>query len=152
MIRFNDPDDGKAIADGATACYNPVGDACIAAHRGGKLLGGVIYQGYTGASIQAHIASFDPHWLTRDMLWMIFHYPFEQLGVKKIFGQVGAHNAKALEFDRKLGFKEEARIADVYPEGDMVLLSMHKADCRFLSIKPRHIEVSYGQEQSAEAA
>lgn len=153
MIRINNFRDGRAIARGATCCFNPEADVCIANVKDGRVLGGVVYQGFTEASIQAHVASFDRNWLTRDLLWAMFHYPFEQLGVKKIFGQVGAHNTKALEFDLNLGFKEEARIKDVYPEGDMILLAMYKADCRFLSIKPRNLEdFTYGQEQSSEAA
>lgn len=86
-----------------------------------------------------HVAAFRPRWINRDLLWAAFHYPFVQLGVKKVFGQVPEDNTKALELNRNLGFKEETRIADVYPEGDMVLMSMYKADCRWLSIKPRGI-------------
>jgi hypothetical protein len=137
VIRYDDNDDGVRIAGKAGTHYNPAVDVVIASvSADGELMGGVVYQGYTGASVQMHVASFMPNWITKDLLWVTFHYPFEQLGVKKVFGQVGVHNTKALEFDLKLGFKEETRIADVYPEGDMALLSMYKADCRWLAIKP----------------
>lgn len=146
MIKFNQPEDGYAIAKKAGCIFNPKCDQVIARYLKGNLAGGVLYQGHTGASIQMHVAGFAPHWLSRDMLWMVFHYPFVQLGVKKVFGQVGVHNTKALEFDRKLGFKEEVRIADVYPEGDMALMSMYKEDCKWLEIEPHgHEDASNGE-------
>ena len=69
------------------------------------------------------------------MLWITFDYPFNQLGVKKLIGQVPSSNLKALEFDKKLGFKEEARISDVFPDGDLIVLSMRREDCRWLKIR-----------------
>ncbi len=140
MIRFNDKSDGEKISTAAQLAYNPSTDVCIARVEDGELWGGVVYQGYTGASISIHMAGFNPRWVNKDMIWVAFHYPFVQLGCKKLFGQVGLHNQKALELDLRLGFKEEARIADVYPEGDMVLLSMRLEDCKWLSIKPTNIE------------
>lgn len=140
MIRFNHAFDGVRIAEAAGCIYNDAVDNVIARWVGDDLVGGILYQGYTGASVQMHVAGFRPRWLNRDLLWVAFDYPFTQLGVKKVFGQVGVHNTKALEFDRNLGFKEEARIADVYPEGDMILMSMYKSDCRWLNIQPRELE------------
>ena len=29
---------------------------------------------------------WDPHWINRDMLYVVFDYPFNQLGVKRLFG------------------------------------------------------------------
>jgi hypothetical protein len=145
MIRFNDPHDAYAIAQSAGAVFNSSVDQCIARVEDGKLMGGVLYQRYTGASIGLHVASFDPLWVNRDMLWVCFHYPFVQLGCKKMFGEVPESNSKALEFDLKLGFKEEARIKDVFPDGDLIVLSMVREDCRWLRLKPRGLqEPSYG--------
>jgi hypothetical protein len=77
-------------------------------------------------------------------VWVAFHYPFVQLGVKKLFGQVGIHKPEILKIDIQLGFKIEAVIKDVYPEGDMALLSMYKDDCRWLKVKPRTIASQKG--------
>ena len=51
-------------------------------------MGGVIFSNYTGESIAMHSAAWDQHWINRDMLFVIFDYPFNQLGVKRMFGQV----------------------------------------------------------------
>jgi len=137
VIQFGNFDHAEQIAKAARIYFNPLCDVCISRSKDDKLLGGVIFQQFTGMSITIHVAAFDPHWINPDMLWITFHYPFEQLKVKKIFGQVPQDNSRALEFDRKLGFKIETIIRDVYPDGDMVLLSMYREDCRWLRLKPR---------------
>lgn len=136
MFRFNNSVDGMAIAAKAGAIFNAACDMCVARIEKGELYGGVVYSAYTGASICIHMAGFKPMWANKDMLWVAFHYPFVQLGVKKIFGQVGVHRPEVLKIDLQMGFKPEAVIKDVYPEGDMMLLSMYKDDCKWLNIKP----------------
>ena len=59
-----------------------------------------------------------------------------------MFGQVPASNVRALEFDRKLGFIEETRIKDVFPDGDLVVLSMKREDCKWLNLKPKTLKES----------
>lgn len=136
MIKLNDPSHGIAICASVGITYNPTYDVVLSRVENGALYGGVVYQGYTGASIAIHMAGFHPRWINRDMLWVAFDYPFVKLGVKKLVGHVSSGNQKALELDLKLGFKEEARIADVYADGDLVFLSMYKSDCRWLGLKP----------------
>jgi len=139
VIEYSNPTHLETIANAANVLPNRAYDTCISRSKDGRLLGGVIYTNYTGASITMHTAGFDPAWVNRDMLWVCFHYPFVQLKCNKLFGQVPAWNVKALEFDLHLGFKEECIIRDVYPEGDMILLSMRKEDCRWLKLRPRTI-------------
>lgn len=139
MFRFNNSVDGMAIAAKAGAIFNAACDMCVARVEKGELYGGVIFSGYTGASMNIHMAGFRPNWCNRDMVWVAFHYPFVQLEVKKLFGQVGVHKPEVIKIDLQLGFKIEATIKDVYPEGDMLLLSMYKEDCRWLTMKPRTI-------------
>lgn len=141
MIRFNDPLDGALIGADAGVPFNPAVDIAIArVTQQGNVAGGVIYTGYTEASINMHVAAFQHMWATRDLLWVVFHYPFVKLGCSKVFAQVPANNTKALELDLHLGFKEEARIADVFPAEDLIVLSMRREDCRWLSIKPRGLQ------------
>lgn len=126
------------VAAAAPCDYNEGKDHCVARVKDGKLLGGVIFQGYTGASVELHVAGFHPRWLTRDFLWVAFAYPFIQLNCKKIIGRVVESNRRALEFDLKLGFTEEARVKDVYPDsGDLIILTMRREQCRWLNLSPR---------------
>jgi hypothetical protein len=132
MITIGTYEHARRIAITAGMFFNSACDQAIVRLEHEKLLGGVIYQGYTGASIRAHIAGFTPRWIDKDMLWMMFHYPFEQLGVNKIIGHVHSTNLKALDFNRKLGFKEEARIEGVFRDADLVIMSMRREECRWL--------------------
>lgn len=138
-IRFNNIVDAEAICRAAGLVYNPFSDACIARITPrGSLLGGVVYTGYTGqgGSICFHVASFRRKWVSRELLWLAFDYPFSQLGVRKIFAQVMLGNEAVLRVARHVGFKQEAFVRDVYPDGDMVILSMYRADCRVLDQTP----------------
>lgn len=141
MIVSNNSDHGYRIGKSSGVVFNPEADTVIArVDPDGTLRGGNIYNGYTGVAINVHMAGFDPHWCNIDMLWVGFHYPFVQLGVRKLFAQVPAANSKALDIDKKLGFKEEARIKDVFPDGDLIVLAMKPEDCRWLKLKPRSLK------------
>lgn len=132
MIVANNLEHARAIAKAAGCYFNPECDHCISNEKDGRLLGGVIFQGYKRASIGIHAAGFDTHWLDRDMIWIAFAYPFDQLGVTKLFGQIPSDNRKALDFNRKLGFIEEVRISGVYPDADLIVMSMTREQCRWL--------------------
>lgn len=145
MIEFNNQYHADQIATAAGTIFNPRGDTCISrTGEAGKLLGGVIYNGYTGASIGFHVAGFDPNWVNRDMLWVCFHYPFVQLGCSRVFGQVPKKNAAALEFDRKIGFNIVATIEGVFADDDLVVLSMTREQCRWLKLAPRKLATTQG--------
>lgn len=137
MIVFGDHAAGREIAQVSGTTYNPEVDQVIARVEDGVLWGGVTYQGYTGASIQMHMAGFVPSWANRDFLWVIFDYPFNQLNCRKVFGQVPETNTRALEIDQKLGFKIIAKIDDVFPDGACYVLALAREDCRWLNLKPR---------------
>ena len=124
------------IAQASGTVFNRVSDHCISRSDGnGRLLGGVIYSGFTSESIAMHTAAFDRRWVNRDMLWVCFDYPFNQLGVQRVFGQVPEDNAAALAFDTKLGFKEVTRVPGVFKGGvGLIVMCMEKADCRWLDI------------------
>lgn len=137
MIVFN-ARYGPAIAEKAECYFNEKDDRVIArVDWDDRLMGGVIYTAYTGASIMMHTAGFDPRWLNVDMLWAVFSYPFDMLGCSKVIIQCKSSNAHALEFVRKVGFKEETRVRDVFVDGDAVVLGMYRADCRWLKVRTR---------------
>lgn len=140
MIEFSNHEHGYRIANAAGCIFNPACDQVISITSQGKLLGGNVLTGYTGASIHMHTAGFVPRWATRDFLWVAFDYPFNQLGCKKVFGQVPEYNKQALEIDLKLGFKVVARIEDVFPDGACLVLALAREDCRWLNLKPRSLK------------
>jgi RimJ/RimL family protein N-acetyltransferase len=139
-IRFNDRSDGEAIAKLAGTDYNPNVNVSFCRVRDGVRLGGVVFSGYTHESIGIHSGAWAPRWINRDMLFVTFDYPFNQLGVKRLFGQVPETNHHALEFNFKLGFRVVARIEGVFPDNvACIVMRMDREDCRMLSVKPRNM-------------
>jgi RimJ/RimL family protein N-acetyltransferase len=143
-IRLNHEDDGWAIAQCAGALFNPTADISICRVRDEHRLGGVIFSNFTEESIGIHSASWQPHWINRDLLFITFDYPFNQLGVKRIFGTVPEDNRKALSFNDNLGFQVVARIEGVYKGGvACIVMCMERHDCRFLRVRPRSLRPTY---------
>lgn len=147
MIVINYPEHATKIAKQAGALLHPTDMTIARVDMHGRLLGGVIYTNYTGASVCIHVGSFRPMWVNRNLLYAVFDYPFNQLGVKKVIGQVPKHNEKAVRFNLSVGFITETVITDVFPEGDMLIMTMYKENCRHLRIVPRNLSadvVKYG--------
>lgn len=106
---------------------------------GKGLVAGVLYEDYNRANLLMHVAAVPGKaWLCREYLWFCFHYPFVQLGCKRITGIVPSVNTQAREFDERLGFTLEATLKDAHPEGDLLVYKMTKQDCRWLNIKRKH--------------
>lgn len=100
--------------------------------RDGELIAGVIYEGFNGHNIWMHCAI--PGRLTREFVNACFHYPFVQLGCKRVSGYVEASNIKARLFDEHLGFKPEARLRGAASDGgDVILYAMTKEGCRYVA-------------------
>lgn len=141
MIVINDPEYAEAIADKAGYILNTRCDQCIAREVDGVLTGGVIFSYYSpGGSVNLHMAGFARRWASQTMIWMIFDYAFAQLKVKKVFAQVPTKNTTALAINRKLGFKDEALIPDVFADDDLALLSMRIDDCPWVRKRPVNLE------------
>jgi len=93
----------------------------------------VLFDHYNGRSIAMHVAGDGRRWLNREFIRACFDYVFRQLGVNKVIGMVPSWNKDALRFDFKLGFEKEAVIEDAVPGGDLIILTMTRDQCRWLS-------------------
>jgi hypothetical protein len=138
MIQIGNPHHGRMIALKAGVDFDVERNPVISrTDEHGDLLGGVIYSDYTGVSMRIHMAGSRVGWASPLMLWMAFDYPFNQLGVELLLGSVRSTDKHVLNIDRRLGFKEIFRIPKAVPGGDLVLLSMSRADCKWLKVRPR---------------
>lgn len=114
---------GTFYMDGATA---------IGLLRGDEIVAGVIYENWNHASVVCHIAVAT---MTPVFVAAIFHYPFEVLGVRKIIAPVSSANRSSIRFVEKAGFTLEGCLRDTDPQGDSLLYTMAKAECRFLDAR-----------------
>lgn len=117
--------------------FRPEYDTAIGLQRGGEFVAGVIYEGWNGKSIVAHIAVSGR--MTPAFLAAIFDYPFRVCGAQKVICPVPSDNARSIKLATNMGFMQEARIQDAAPTGDVLLFTLTKSNCRF-------IEERYGKE------
>jgi hypothetical protein len=118
--------------------WGPAGRECIGLFdQEGVLKAGVMFEDFTHKCITAHIALQPGAAIAlRTLVPVACHYAFVTLGCEKILGLVNSFNRKALSLDLRLGFRAEAVIEGIYPNGDMVVLVMDRAECRW--ILPEH--------------
>ena len=124
------------VADGSGADCTPKATA-IGWMVDGKLVAGIIFDGFTGSSIAMHSRCDDPRKVSREWLFAIFDYPFNQLGVKRVTGLVSTANVKAQRVNEHLGWKRETTLADYFPDGDGIVYIMRREDCRWLDYAKR---------------
>jgi len=111
--------------------------------RDGRLVAGVLYDGWNGVNMWMHSAIETGAYLGRTFPWYVFHYPFNEIGCRRLTGLVEASNAEALRFNSRLGFKIEARLAGAATDGgDTLIMVMTRENCRWLrrapSMAPSH--------------
>ena len=156
MISFNRDEHIAEICKAAPTTFNPGVDQCIS--RGdafGRFMGGVILTDFTGhgGSIAMHAVGKRKRWLNRDLLWCVFDYAFVQLGCGVVLVQIKGGNHKSLHFTQHLGFKIVAVIPGAFPDGEMVVKALAKADCPWHHLTPRGIKRgSNGQAVCASSA
>ena len=113
----------------------PAETTCIGQEKDGNLIAVIGYCGFLPTSCMMHCAAIDDNWISKDLLWASFDYPFNKLGVKVILATVSSNNEEALKLDRHLGFVDKAYIEDAHVDGDLVILAMRRENCRWLDIK-----------------
>lgn len=107
---------------------------CIGQEIDGKIQAVVGYCGFSENHCYMHCASLTPRWISKDLLWACFDYPFNKLGLRVILATVSSNNEEALKLDRHLGFVDKAYIEDAHKDGDLVILTMRKEECKWLHL------------------
>lgn len=129
---------GKEVVEWVAKKTNDYGNfGCsqgIGIGENGKLKGGVAYAEFNGVNVVAHVASDGSRrWMTREFLWTIFDYPFNQLNVNRITLLIGEGNNDSQRFAKHLGFELETVLKDAHPSGHLLIFVMWKNHCRWLN-------------------
>ena len=100
-------------------------------------MAGVVYNNYHvlehGKWCEISAASDHPRCLTREVLWVMFDYPFRQLGVSRLQAVCAVTNWRSRRLVSRLGFQLEGvtrRAHDGYE--DALTYSMLPEECRWL--------------------
>ena len=101
-------------------------------NKKGDIIAGAVYNHYTGKSISSTFAVADRKGLTKRFIKDIFKYPFEQLGVDRIINYVAESNIESRKITEKFGFVHDVTIQGVYPDGNMMVYTMSRENCKWL--------------------
>lgn len=100
---------------------------------------GVIYNNFSTDSTrkiincEMHVAARkNAKWATREFLFHLFNYPFNEIGCKRITALVKENNVQSLKTSYRIGFKKEGVIRQGMDGQDLILLGMLRSECRFL--------------------
>jgi RimJ/RimL family protein N-acetyltransferase len=100
---------------------------------------------YNGSSIWIHSAKGTKPVASREFLHAVFHYAFDVAKVKVLIGPLGSGNAPAIRLNKHLGFKIAATLEGAHPDGALLLMTMAREECRFLTQPRSH----YGRQQQS---
>jgi len=143
LVVLNNHECGRLIARAARVGYDDL-STNIARLKDGALMGGAVYNSFTHESIQMHVAGIGKHWANRDLLWVGYHYPFEQLGVQRIFAQVPEDNIASQRLCLHAGWEYVARIEGVYQGGlACLVMKIERKNCRFLDWTPKTLKPNF---------
>lgn len=102
-----------------------VKDDCICA--------AVAYNGFTGRACFMHSAIDDPSVIDRTFVRAIFDYPFNECNCTHVMAMVESSNQRALDIDRRCGFKEVHRLEGAGLDGsDLIFLQVTRDQCRWI--------------------
>jgi RimJ/RimL family protein N-acetyltransferase len=100
---------------------------------GNRPIAGVVYDTWQPEyrTMQVSVAAIDPRWAQRGVLRALLHYPFEQMGVYKLWSAMAAENERALKFNRGIGFKRDGILRHQFgPKKHAVFTSMIEPEYR----------------------
>lgn len=83
--------------------------------------------------IEVTLVTVDKRWATRQNIRELFHYPFSQLGVKRVQATCHRKAKRVRTTLKKLGFSFEGIVREAHPTGgDAAHYSMLKPECRWI--------------------
>jgi RimJ/RimL family protein N-acetyltransferase len=94
----------------------------------GKPVAGIVFHDYLPAcgTIQLSMAAETPRWATRRIVKELLSYPFNQLKVRKVWTATPLKNQRAIKFNKGIGFKQEAVLANHFGDDHAVICRMFR--------------------------
>ena len=103
----------------------------IGLERNGLICAVAGFEDYNTASMMGHLAVDGGR---MDLTWIkyCFRYVFDIAKVIKLIGMVSSDNTRAYNMNKKFGYIEEAVIKDACKNGDMILMTMTREQCKYI--------------------
>lgn len=104
----------------------------ISAWKDGRLLGAVVYDGFTPYDCNIHLAVDDRRCVTRQVLRAVFEYPFVQLKLDRVTALIAAENEASVDFCERINFSFEGFKRCALAGEDELIYGMLKTECRWI--------------------
>lgn len=114
--------------------YWSAGQRGIVLKRDGEIIAAALYVENNGTNCFIHLAA-EPgrRWLTREYLYWCLHYPFVQVGLKRMTGWIEATNKDCIRFAEHIGFTRETTLKGAGQNGvDVHLYVLRPENCRYV--------------------
>lgn len=89
------------------------------------------YNWWVDEGVFMHVAFYDAHSLTKELLSEAFIYPFIKCDRRVVYVMAPITNEAVIRFSKRVGFEEILR------SSTFVLLQMKRGDCRWINGKKR---------------
>tara|TARA_R100001132_G_C3233077_1_gene66863 strand:- start:226 stop:645 length:420 start_codon:yes stop_codon:yes gene_type:complete len=96
--------------------------------RNGEVICGVAYWFYPTGICDVGIAATSPRWATKQTIFTLFAYPFNQVGVNRLQSFIHPKNKRSRKLCAGLGFKLEGRLRKFHRGADMLIYGYTKED------------------------
>ena len=98
--------------------------------RDNKLICGVAYWFWPHSICDIAIAAESPRWATKQTIYTLLAYPFEQIGVNRVQSFIHPKNKRSRRLCKGLGFSLEGRLRKFHNGRDMLVYSYLKDEFR----------------------
>jgi RimJ/RimL family protein N-acetyltransferase len=108
-------------------------DVYIGLERDGELIACTGFGWFNNKTMHHHICiKENPN---RTFWWFMAYYAFIQSGIDMLIGITPSTNEKAMRIAKHYGYKEHSRIEGGCEGGDLIIQTLHKADCKWLNAR-----------------
>jgi hypothetical protein len=130
QITFDLPKCQKWVAEN----YDVVGTdltMCIGLEKDGNMVCVTGYNHFNGKSCHGHYYHKGGY-VPPSYIWYVHYYPFVQNSLDILIGIVSSANKAIIKLMLRLGYIFNGLIKGACPEGDLMIYTLNKKDCRFL--------------------
>lgn len=132
-IVINDPRAAEWVRERTPKVHSWMGEfKSLAAIENGEIVGAVVYDAFTPYECCIHVRLEKSGCKEPRILREVFAYPFEQLGLKRLTGLVGAKNGKGRKLCVWLGFHLEGCKVSALGDEDELVYGMLGSSCKWL--------------------
>lgn len=96
----------------------------------GDIIAGIVFHDYQPEyrTMQVSMAASSPKWANKGIIKELLSYPFFQLGIQKIWTATPHTSERVIEFNKAIGFKQEAVLAKHFGDRHAVICRMFIKD------------------------